>query len=86
MTNPTTYQRPPAGDPILGMLPPEAPQRVWGGSGSGAQCAICSERIEADQLEYELEYLCVGNPNGRPSFHVHVRCCSAWEFEQTGFD
>ena len=65
-------------------LPREAPQRMWGGSGSGAPCAICGERIGADQLEYELEYRCVDDPNGRPSFHVHIRCCSAWELEHMG--
>jgi hypothetical protein len=77
--------RSPEGQPIpRRTLPPEAPQRMWGGSGSGAPCAICGEHIGVDQLEYELEYRCVGNPHGRPSFHVHVRCCPAWELEQTG--
>jgi len=85
MTNPANHQFSPEGEPIPRCtLPREAPQRMWGGSGSGAQCAICGERISADQLEYELEYRCVDNPNGRPSFHVHIRCCAAWEFEQTG--
>src|SRR5688572_17527311 len=55
--NPMKDQRSPEGEPIPGrMLPREAPQRMWGGTGSGAPCAICGERIGADQLEYELEY------------------------------
>jgi len=83
--NPMKEQRSPEAEPPGPLLPREAPQRMWGGSGSGAECAICRERIGTDQLEFELEYRCVGNPNGRPSFHVHVRCCSAWELENAGF-
>jgi hypothetical protein len=69
VTNPTKHQRSPAGEPIFGRtLPSEAPARTWGGSGSGAECAVCGERIRKDQLEYELEYMRAG------SFHVHVGC------------
>jgi hypothetical protein len=53
---------------------------MWGGSGSGADCAICGERISADQLEYELEFRSSGRR--RASFHVHVRCCAEWELER----
>jgi hypothetical protein len=59
-------------------LPPRPPSRMWGGTGSGVNCAICGELIGSDQLEYELEY-----PAGdrRARYHVHVRCCAAWELQ-----
>lgn len=63
-----------------GGLPRQAPERMWGGSGSGVNCAICGQRIGVDQLEYELEF--GGSGSGRASYHVHVRCCSQWERER----
>jgi hypothetical protein len=73
VTNPANHQRSPDGEPILRRaLPSEAPARTWGGSGSGAECAVCGERISLDQLEYELEYMRAGGR--RVSFHVHVEC------------
>ena len=60
-----------------GGLPRQTPERMWGGAGSGVDCALCGERINADQLEYELEFRASGP--GRASYHVHVRCCAEWE-------
>ena len=71
--------------PILGgRRPARPPERMWGGAGSGAPCAICGERIAPEQLEYELEYRGVGERRGRARFHVHVRCCPTPELEPTG--
>jgi hypothetical protein len=84
MTDSIEVQLSPDGncEPALGRLPHQAPERMWGGSGSGAACAVCGEQISPDQMEYELEYRRAGN-YGRASFHVHVRCCPAWGLERT---
>jgi hypothetical protein len=80
VTDPTKGPAGLAGTALGRGLPRQAPERTWGGYGSGADCAICGRRIAADQLEYELEFRGAGR--GRASFHVHVQCGSEWELER----
>src|SRR6185437_2198059 len=83
---------------LAGRLPNTAPERIWGGPGTGARCAVCDEPIEPSQPEFELEFVrrsqrepgqrneeaLVGHP-GDVNCHVHVGCFAAWESErQTG--
>ena len=69
-----------------GRLPGQRPSHTWGGSGSGAPCAVCGEPISLDQFEFELEYAPAGNGNangnGNGILHVHLPCCSTWESER----
>jgi hypothetical protein len=88
VTNPTKDQPPVERirEAIVGgRLPREAPQRLWGGRGIGAACAICGEWISPGQFEYEFECAPAGNRYGRASFHVHTDCYSAWERERAAF-
>jgi hypothetical protein len=66
-----------------GTLPVHRPQRMWGGRGSGAACAICGQRLEPDQFEFELQFASNGEERpGANLCHVHIRCFAAWEFER----
>jgi hypothetical protein len=39
-----------------GTLPDRAPDRTWGGPGVGAPCSICDLPVEADQMEFEIQF------------------------------
>jgi hypothetical protein len=59
-------------------LPDRPPARWWGGLGSGAPCAVCSRCVNADELEFELEF--AGENGEQPDYyHVHLRCYSTWK-------
>lgn len=63
-----------------GKLPGRAPDRVWGGPGTGAQCAICGVPTTPAEVELELEF----NYDDRPGHHsylVHQRCYSVLKLE-----
>ena len=63
-----------------GYLPPRRPDRIWGGAGVGAECALCKAPIPKEEHELELEFVL---PTGTTSYHIHPRCYAAWEFERT---
>src|SRR4030095_8523097 len=65
-----------------GKLPRRAPERTWGGSGVGADCAICDVPVKGDELELEMEYARDGNDDTLDKYHVHVRCFVVWEHER----
>jgi|SRR5882724_184083 len=71
-----------------GTLPRRAPERTWGGSGVGADCAICNVPVKRDELELEIEYArdgkaeWDGNDDTLDKYHVHVRCFVVWEQER----
>jgi len=65
-----------------GKLPRRAPERTWGGSGVGADCAICDVPVKPDELELEIEYARDGNDDTVDNYHVHVRCFVVWEHER----
>jgi len=62
------------------VLPERRPERMWGGSGTGAECALCGEPVTSEQTELELEFADSGS--GPASYTVHVHCFSVWEIER----
>jgi hypothetical protein len=61
-----------------GRLPDRAPDRIWGGAGSGAQCSICGAPVGQGEFGVKLEFA-----GGDPGNHlVHVHCFSALEAER----
>ena len=65
-----------------GKLPARRPERMWGGRGTGARCAICGHPAEPDQFEFELQFAADGASPALNPCHVHIRCFAAWEFER----
>lgn len=56
-------------------LPERSPDRISGGLGAGGQCAICGARVEATELEFQLEFA-----GEQPDcYTVHLACYSAWK-------
>jgi hypothetical protein len=64
-----------------GLLPNRRPDRSWGGRGNGADCTVCRSPVTKDELEFELEFARNEDP-GQDTYHIHVRCFRAWEFER----
>jgi hypothetical protein len=64
-----------------GSLPRQRPQGIWGGPGTGAGCGVCGKPVGRDELEFELQFASDAD-RGAASYHVHVRCFAAWEFER----
>jgi hypothetical protein len=62
------------------------PDRVWGGPGIGALCAVCKRPVTNANLELEMEFAREVDFPGLDTFHVHVRCLAAWEFERRQAD
>lgn len=62
-----------------GRLPSCTPERIWGGPGSGACCALCDQRLTEEELEYELQF---PTDHGARIWHLHVSCFQAWERER----
>ena len=69
-----------------GKLPNRSPDRMWGGRGSDADCAICGAPVKRDALELEIEFSQNGDTPRAVTHHVHVRCFAAWEFERDNLD
>jgi hypothetical protein len=65
-----------------GKLPGRSPDRVWGGPGVGAACAVCGLPVERSEMEFEVQFEFDGNTPGLDKFHLHRRCFAAWEFER----
>jgi hypothetical protein len=65
-----------------GKLPHRRPDGTWGGPGFGAACAVCDLPVETDQMELEIEFAHDGDYPGLDTYHVHIRCFAAWEFER----
>ena len=60
-------------------LPDRPPDHVWGGRGTGVDCAICSASIAYEEVELEVEFEGAGGPS---SYLVHLHCFSALEQER----
>ena len=65
-----------------GKLPSRIPDRTWGGPGIGVLCAVCALPETNAELEFEIEFARDVDFPGLDSFHVHVQCFAAWEFER----
>jgi hypothetical protein len=65
-----------------GRLPDRSPERMWGGPGSGADCAICGNSLTREELGFEIEFSGDGEGSRTVNHHVHIRCFAAWEFER----
>ena len=66
-----------------GKLPNRHPDRMWGGPGVGADCTICNAPVKRDELEFEIEFARDGDDSADGTYHVHIRCFAAWQFERT---
>jgi hypothetical protein len=64
-----------------GNLPDRHPERMWGGPGIGAPCAVCGKIIGTEELEFELQFTSDDEP-GVATFHVHATCFTDWELER----
>jgi hypothetical protein len=38
--------------------------------------------VTKDELEFEIQFAHDGSDPGLNTFHVHIRCFAAWEFER----
>jgi hypothetical protein len=65
-----------------GKLPDRSPERTWAGQGSGAPCTICGRPINADEMEYELEFAPRADTRQPEGHHIHIACFWAWETER----
>jgi hypothetical protein len=66
-----------------GKIPARRPDRTWGGPGVGALCTVCDQPIGKEQLEFEIQFARDGDDPGLDTYHVHIRCFAAWEFERS---
>ena len=67
----------------LGRLPSRRPDRAWGTPGGGAAvCAVCARLITREQIEMEIGYEHNGARPGVDTYHLHLSCFAAWEFER----
>ena len=63
-----------------GRFPGRAPDHVWGGRGTGADCAICSASMGYEEVELEIEF--EDGAKGPSRYLVHLHCFSALEQER----
>ena len=64
-----------------GNLPNRPPDHVWGGPGTGADCAICGASMKHGEVELEIEFSRGDCPDSS-SYLVHLRCFSILELER----
>lgn len=65
-----------------GKLPSRRPDRMWGGPGADADCAVCGTTVPRGQVEFEIEFFENGDESKVDKYHVHVRCFAVWELER----
>jgi hypothetical protein len=69
-----------------GKVPNRCPQRMWGGPGSGACCAVCGDSVTQDEFEMELEFARGDGDSGVVEYLFHVSCYTAWDSERRNFN
>ena len=65
-----------------GRLPARRPDRTWSGPGVGFPCAVCDRLVRRHDREVQMQFEHDGRVPGLDTFHVHLRCLAAWEFER----
>jgi hypothetical protein len=65
-----------------GNLPAEFPNRMWGGSGTGATCVVCDLPIKRDDVEVDVEFDRDGDSPHVDKYEFHLPCLTAWERER----
>ena len=63
-------------------IPNRTPDRMWGGPGSDAACAICGHPVVRDEMGFEVEFARAGEPGDKVSLALHLKCFSAWDLER----
>lgn len=63
-----------------GEMPNRYPDRLWGGAGTGIDCAVCGSPTRPDEVEFEIEFF--RDSTARDAFYVHGRCLAAWDVER----
>lgn len=61
-----------------GQLPRVVPLQMWGGKGTGRNCALCDKAIESEEMELEVERRIDGEI---APLRFHVACHSLWRIE-----
>lgn len=64
-----------------GKLPNRSPDHIWGGIGTGAECAICGGSIASADIELEVHFA-GADPGSKGTYIVHLRCFSIMEDER----
>jgi hypothetical protein len=64
-----------------GKLPNGSPDHIWGGMGTGAECAICGGGIGSGDIELEVRFP-AADSGGKATYIVHLRCFSILEDER----
>lgn len=69
-------------------MPNRQPDRLWGGPGVEAPCAICNKPVRKDEMEFEVQFSIDGGAKSPhfAVFHIHIRCFSAWELVRSKVD
>lgn len=65
-----------------GKLPNRRAERMWGGPGSGGDCAVCGQCVTREEMGFDLEFAGDGARPGPVNHELHMRCFAAWEFER----
>jgi len=47
---------------------------------------VCGVPVGRNEMEFEIQFARDGDNPGLDKFHVHIRCCAAWEFERESRD
>jgi hypothetical protein len=55
---------------------------MWGGPGAGVDCTICGAPVTRAELELEIEFARAGDDPGTNTYHAHIPCFAAWQFER----
>ena len=62
-----------------GVLPKDAPVKMWAGYGTGKTCAACNLATTQKDIEYEVDMA-----NGR-TFSFHQLCITLWHQERATY-
>jgi hypothetical protein len=63
---------------VSGRLPRLIPEKLYAGPGTSTRCAVCSQPITPQQIEYEVAI------SGGKSLMFHMQCHSVWLAECRG--